>query len=146
MVHQESGFAKAVLEELLTQRKREDAGLLWKNLRLDWVRNWDHNCQTGVLLSRLQHTGKSPGIPTNTSFLLVVGDMLTLWSDHAELTSCEPVVLWRYLTALHHRRRAIDWIENSGTSHWPELTPALVNNNTVCSTYLRENILDLLAR
>lgn len=56
------------------------------------------------------------------------------------------MVLWRYLTALHDRRRVIDWIENSGASQWPELTPALVNNHTVCSTYLRENILDLLAR
>lgn len=56
------------------------------------------------------------------------------------------MVLWRYLTALHDCRRVIDWIENSGASKWPELTPALVNDHTVCSTYLRENILDLLAR
>lgn len=56
------------------------------------------------------------------------------------------MVLWRYLTALHDHRRVIDWIENSGASQWPELTPALVNDHTVCSTYLRENILDLLAR
>lgn len=60
------------------------------------------------------------------------------------------MVLWRYLTALHDRCRVISWIdsggENSGASQWPELTPALVNDHTVCSTYLRENILDLLAR
>lgn len=84
MVHQESGSAEEVLEELLGQRKREDAGPLWKKLRLDWVRNWDQNCQTAVLLSRLQHTGRvhtsqpSPNASfLNTSFLLVVGDMLT---------------------------------------------------------------------
>lgn len=79
MVHQESGSAEEVLEELLGQRKREDAGPLWKKLRLDWVRNWDQNCQTAVLLSRLQHTGRvqtsQPSL--NTSFLLVFGDMLT---------------------------------------------------------------------
>lgn len=84
MVHQESGSAEEVLEGLLGQRKREDAGPLWKKLRLDWVRNWDQNCQTAVLLSRLQHTGRvhmsqpSPNASfLNTSFLLVVGDMLT---------------------------------------------------------------------
>lgn len=58
-------------------------------------------------------------------------------------------MLWRYLTALHDQHRVVDWIQNretSDTSHWPELTPELVNNNTVCSTYMRENILDLLAR
>lgn len=58
--------------------------------------------------------------------------------------------MWRYLTALHDQRRVVDWIdwngETSGASRWPELTPELVNNNTVCSTYMRENILDLLAR
>lgn len=87
MVHQESGSPDEVLEELLRRRKREDAEPLWKNLRLDWVRNWDQNCQTAVLLSRLQHTGRvpmsqpsvNPSMP-NTFFFLVVVDMLTLLS------------------------------------------------------------------
>lgn len=61
MTHQESGSAEEVLGELLKQRRREDAGLLWKKLRLDWVRNWDHNSQTAILLSRLHHTGRRPG-------------------------------------------------------------------------------------
>lgn len=76
MVHQESGSAEEVLEELLGQRRREDTGPLWKKLRLDWVRNWDENCQTAVLLSRLQHTGRVQ-TSHNTLFLLVVGDLLT---------------------------------------------------------------------
>lgn len=80
MVHEESGSAEELLEELLSQRKREDAGPLWKNLRLDWVRHWDHNCQTAVLLSRLQHTGRvpTPRPSVNASFLntsyLLVGE------------------------------------------------------------------------
>lgn len=84
MVLQDSGSAEEVLEEMLRERKREDAGLLWKKLRLDWVRNWDHDCQTAVLLSRLQHTGRVPATQPsvnasllNTSFLLIVVDMLT---------------------------------------------------------------------
>lgn len=66
------------------------------------------------------------------------------------MSSCDSAVLWHYLTALHDRRRVVDWInwhqETSSAPRWPELTPELVNNNTACSTYMRENILDLLAR
>ncbi|XP_041795524.1 spatacsin isoform X2 [Chelmon rostratus] len=123
MICREAGGGEEVLEELVGQKRSEENRGLWRNLRLDWVRNWDQSCQTAVLLSRLQHT---------------------------ELSSCDSAMLWRYLTALHDRRRVVDWIdwnsETSGASWWPELTPELVNNNTVCSTYMRENILDLLAR
>uniref|UniRef100_A0A8C2Z1E5 SPG11 vesicle trafficking associated, spatacsin n=1 Tax=Cyclopterus lumpus TaxID=8103 RepID=A0A8C2Z1E5_CYCLU len=116
-----------LLEELVGQRRsaveeEEQKAGLWRNLRLDWVRNWDPSCQTAVLLSRLHHT---------------------------EVTSCDPAVLWRYLTALHDQRRVVDWIQNQqtpGGSRWPELTPELVDDNTACSAYMREEILDLLAR
>ncbi|KAM7415261.1 hypothetical protein PAMA_019875 [Pampus argenteus] len=124
MIRREAG-GEELLEELVRRRRpeeEEEEEGLWKNLRLDWVRNWDQSSQTAVLLSRLQHT---------------------------ELSSCDSAVLWRYLTSLHDQRRVIDWIQNSETSGapwWPELTPELVNDNTVCSSYMRENILDLLAR
>uniref|UniRef100_A0A3Q3QXR4 Spatacsin C-terminal domain-containing protein n=1 Tax=Monopterus albus TaxID=43700 RepID=A0A3Q3QXR4_MONAL len=111
-----------VLEELVGQRSSDKEGGLWRNLRLDWVRNWDQSCQTAILLSRLQHT---------------------------ELSYCDSAVLWRYLTALHDQHRVVSWVqtmETSEASRWPELTPELVNNNTECSTYMREIILDLLAR
>lgn len=74
--------------------------------------------------------------------------MLTSFSP-LELRACDASVLWRYLTALHDQRRVVDWIQNtetSGTPRWPDLTPELVNDSTACSSYMRENILDLLAR
>uniref|UniRef100_A0A665VVE9 Spatacsin C-terminal domain-containing protein n=1 Tax=Echeneis naucrates TaxID=173247 RepID=A0A665VVE9_ECHNA len=111
-----------LLEQLVGQRRPDVDGGLWRNLRLDWVSNWDQNSQTAILLSRLQHT---------------------------ELSSCDSAVLWRYLTALHDQRRVVGWIQNqeaAEASLWPELTPEMVNDNTLCSSYLRENILDLLAR
>lgn len=52
------GDGEEVLKELLEQRRPEEMGDLWRNLRLDWVRNWDQSCQTAVLLSRLNHRGK----------------------------------------------------------------------------------------
>ncbi|XP_075941335.1 spatacsin isoform X3 [Anarhichas minor] len=124
MVHREAGGGgEEVLEELVGHRRSEgERAGLWRNLKLDWVRNWDQSCQTAVLLSRLHHT---------------------------EVTSCDSAVLWRYLTALHDQRRVVDWIQNQeapGGSRWPELTPELVNDNTVCSSYMREEILDLLVR
>ncbi|XP_069570605.1 spatacsin [Brachyistius frenatus] len=118
---EEKGGEQLLKELVGPRRSREEEGI-WRNLRLDWVRNWDQSCQTAILLSRLHHT---------------------------ELSSCDPSVLWRYLTALHDQQRAVDWIlnrETSGAPQWPELTPELVNSSTVCSTYMRENILDLLAR
>lgn len=62
MVHQEAGCGgDEVLEDLLGPKRSEEDGVLWRNLRLDWVRNWDQSCQTAVLLSRLQHTGRLDG-------------------------------------------------------------------------------------
>ncbi|KAL4003977.1 malate synthase [Sarotherodon galilaeus] len=122
------GGGEEVLKELEVQRRpreeeeEEERGGLWRKLRLDWVKNWDQSCRTAILLSRLQY---------------------------AELRACDASVLWRYLTALHDQRRVVDWIQNtetSGAPRWPDLTPELVNDSTACSSYMRENILDLLAR
>lgn len=55
-MNQEGGAE--VLKELLDHRRPEEKEELWRNLRLDWVRNWDLSCQMAVLLSRLSHTGK----------------------------------------------------------------------------------------
>ncbi|XP_037539687.1 spatacsin [Nematolebias whitei] len=118
--HEEGG--EEVLKELLDHRIPEEKEELWRNLRLDWVRNWDLSCQTSVFLSRLNHT---------------------------EVSCCDSAVLWRYLTALHDQQRAVDWIQTQRTatsSCWPEITPELVNNHMACSTLMKENILDLLAR
>lgn len=58
MVNKE-GSSKEFLEKLHEQRKNEEREGLWRNLRLDWIRNWDQGSRTAVLLSRMQHTGKS---------------------------------------------------------------------------------------
>ncbi|KAM6937910.1 LOW QUALITY PROTEIN: spatacsin [Xenentodon cancila] len=110
--------SEGLLKEALDSSRPEEGGGLWRNVRLDWVRNWDQSCRTAILLSRHQHL---------------------------ELSCVEPSVLWRYLTGLHHLHWVVDWIQGK-ESCWPEITPELVNDNTVCSTPMKENILDLLAR
>lgn len=58
------GGGEEVLKELEVQRRpredeEEERGGLWRILRLDWVKNWDQSCRTAVLLSRLQHAGRT---------------------------------------------------------------------------------------
>ncbi|KAM9376936.1 spatacsin isoform 2-T2 [Pholidichthys leucotaenia] len=123
LVLKEGGNEEALMEAVeLRGPQEEQSGGLWRRLRLDWVRNWDQNSRTNIVLSRLRHT---------------------------ELSSCDASVLWRYLTALHDQNQVVDWIENGGYTsgtRWPELTPELVNDDTVCSGYMREDVLDRLAR
>ncbi|XP_058264105.1 spatacsin isoform X1 [Hemibagrus wyckioides] len=97
------------------------------SVRLDWVRHWDNDTQKSVLLSRLP--------------------------DHL-LGSCDPAVLWSYLTSLHDQDRVTAWLthiatkdcESTAASKWPVLTADVVDGNTYCSDYMKDQILDILAR
>ncbi|KAL2093283.1 hypothetical protein ACEWY4_010595 [Coilia grayii] len=94
-------------------------------MRLDWVRNWDGYTQTSVLLSQ----------------------------DKLPKSSCESEVLWTYLTSHHEHQRVTEWIESlvsdtnaCTSSSWPALTADIVSSNTQSNVFLRNLILDLLAR
>ncbi|KAK2834753.1 hypothetical protein Q7C36_015454 [Tachysurus vachellii] len=93
------------------------------SVRLDWIRHWDNETQQSVLLSRLP--------------------------DHL-LDTCDPAVLWSYLTSLHDQDRVTAWLtqdrESAAASKWPALTAAVVDGNTYCSDYMKDQILDMLAR
>ncbi|XP_067874312.1 spatacsin isoform X2 [Heterodontus francisci] len=90
---------------------------------LDWARWWDKVAKERIQLSRE--------------------------SDIA-IQSCEPEVLWTYLTSRHCWAKICDWIETFQSSelsaNWLPLTPNTVNQNTYCSSYMRNEILDKLAR
>ncbi|XP_072528335.1 spatacsin isoform X2 [Salminus brasiliensis] len=94
---------------------------------LDWVRHWDNKTQRTVLLSRL---------------------------PESLLGTCDPAVLWSYLTSLHDQTRITAWLtsiaaqarENTAAPKWPALTAAVVDGHTRCSGYMRDQILDMLAR
>lgn len=156
MDHQEGG--EEVLKELLGHRRPEEKEELWRNLRLDWVKNWDLSCQTAVLLSRLQHTGKERA-RTRPAAALPAPQVCVCSNRPPEQDPCgvcppelscgDAAVLWRYLTALHDQQRVVDWLQAQRTgspSCWPEITPQLVNEHTACSTSMKETVLDLLAR
>ncbi|XP_060770567.1 spatacsin isoform X2 [Neoarius graeffei] len=116
-----------LLQEILHEPSSCSVQSLVGSVRLDWVRHWDNDTQESVLLSRLP--------------------------NHL-LGSCDPAVLWSYLTSLHDQDRVTAWLtysathdcESTAASKWPALTAAVVDGNTYCSDYMKDQILDMLAR
>ncbi|KAL2300863.1 hypothetical protein Nmel_013756 [Mimus melanotis] len=93
---------------------------------LDWAQWWDELVQEMILL---------PSKPRQ------------------ELHSCSPEALWMHLTAQHDWVSVCSWIEEAEPSQarcaraaWPPLSPDIVDRSTLCSTYMRQDILTQLAR
>ncbi|KAL9837567.1 LOW QUALITY PROTEIN: spatacsin-like [Geothlypis trichas] len=79
--------------------------------------------------------------------------VLLPWQAQQELKSCSAEVLWMHLTAQHDWLRICSWIEESepsqapcGRAAWPPLSPDIVDRSTLCSPYMRQDILNKLAR
>ncbi|XP_061669465.1 spatacsin isoform X2 [Syngnathoides biaculeatus] len=123
VLHEEAAGGADVLDELLGRNtsEQEEAGL-WQEVRLDWVMNWERSSRAAILLSRQQHY---------------------------ELGWCDGAVLWCHMTSFHNRAALVSWTESgeaSGAARWPKLTAEVVNSSTLSSRFLREEILDTLAR
>uniref|UniRef100_A0A669PJX5 SPG11 vesicle trafficking associated, spatacsin n=1 Tax=Phasianus colchicus TaxID=9054 RepID=A0A669PJX5_PHACC len=122
---QDSSKHLATLESLLDHDGR------WVPSRevrvmLNWAQWWDELLQDLILLPRKQGQ---------------------------ELATCNPEALWMHLTAQHNWLSITSWIEefepnhsSCGQSKWPPLTASIVDQNTLCSGYMRNDILNKLAR
>ncbi|XP_072481651.1 spatacsin isoform X2 [Notamacropus eugenii] len=95
---------------------------------LNWAQWWDCPTRESILLPR-----RSSG----------------------DLKSCSPQVLWMHLTAHHDRSSVFSWMEelqaqdgcaSPEQAQWPPLTADIIDENTRCSSSLRNEILDKLAR
>eukprot|EP00062_Callorhinchus_milii_P002122 gi/632938017/ref/XP_007903423.1/ PREDICTED: spatacsin [Callorhinchus milii] len=90
---------------------------------LDWAKWWDEASKERIQLSRESNTA---------------------------MHSCSPEVLWSHLTSRHCWSKLCAWIETPQSAespeNWPLLTQETVNQNTLCSSYMRNEILDKLAR
>ncbi|XP_016156287.1 PREDICTED: spatacsin [Ficedula albicollis] len=93
---------------------------------LNWAHWWDELVQEMILLPR---------------------------KPRQELKSCSAEALWMHLTAQHDWGSISSWIEESqpsqapcGPAAWPPLSPDIVDRSTLCSTYMRQDILNKLAR
>ncbi|NXL62868.1 SPTCS protein, partial [Chordeiles acutipennis] len=96
----------------------------------NWAQWWDEPVQEMILLPRKPRQGK-----------------------YSELKTCNPEVLWMHLTAQHDWLNICSWIEESepnqtlcGQTTWPPLTPDVIDRSTLCSRYMRDDILNKLAR
>lgn len=73
---------------------------------------------------------------------------------HIEYKAHSPDSLWRYLTARHDWSNISLWIEEfqtqeTGPPHqnkWPPLSADIIDQNTCCNNYMKNKILDKLAR
>uniref|UniRef100_A0A8C5JPC0 SPG11 vesicle trafficking associated, spatacsin n=1 Tax=Junco hyemalis TaxID=40217 RepID=A0A8C5JPC0_JUNHY len=103
----------------------------------------------------------SPGAPRLTLTLSwalcwepLLQDMVLLpWRAQQELKSCSAEVLWMHATAQHDWLRICSWVEEAepsqapcGSAAWPPLSPDIVDRSTLCSPYMRQDILNKLAR
>ncbi|XP_027544005.1 spatacsin [Neopelma chrysocephalum] len=122
---QELSSHTAVLDSVLGwDRHRAPSRRL--RVMLDWAQWWDEPTQEMILLPR---------------------------KPRQELKTCSPEVLWMHLTAQHDWLSVCSWIEESepsqalcGAAAWPPLTADMVDQNTLCSSYMRHEILNKLAR
>uniref|UniRef100_A0A8C1YXW8 SPG11 vesicle trafficking associated, spatacsin n=1 Tax=Cyprinus carpio TaxID=7962 RepID=A0A8C1YXW8_CYPCA len=114
--------SRRLLQEITQEADSSPCGSLLDPVRLDWVRYWDRDTQSSILLSRLQPSAQG---------------------------SWDASVLWSYLTSLHDGVRASAWVCSSTAAdapRWPALAPHIINHRSRCGRYLRDQILDLLAR
>ncbi|XP_058397458.1 spatacsin isoform X4 [Diceros bicornis minor] len=119
---------KSVLDSFLEYDHKDKFNKQDHRIVLNWAQWWNHITQESILLPRI-----SP----------------------EEYKSYSPEALWRYLTARHDWLSIIMWIgefqtQNSCASlqqnKWPPLTVDVIDHNTCCNNYMRNEILDKLAR
>ncbi|XP_065544877.1 spatacsin isoform X2 [Lathamus discolor] len=114
----------AVLDSLSCDRHRVPNRRV--RVMFNWAQWWDELIQEMILLPR---------------------------KPRQELKTCNPEVLWMHLTAQHDWLNICSWIEESepsqalcGEANWPPLTPDIIDRNMLCSSYMRNDILNKLAR
>ncbi|XP_048188243.1 spatacsin [Perognathus longimembris pacificus] len=118
---------KSVLDSFLKCDHKDELNKEDHRIVLNWAQWWDRPTQEYILLPRM-----SP----------------------KDYKSYSPEALWRYLTARHDWLSITLWtgefqsLENdvSLENKWPLLTVDIIDQNTCCNNYMRNEILDKLAR
>ncbi|XP_045142394.1 spatacsin [Echinops telfairi] len=118
---------KSVLDSVLKCNK-DECNKQDLRMVLNWAQWWDQQTQESILLPRI---------------------------STEDYKSYSPEALWRHLTAHHDWLNISLWIrelqsQDSGASlqqnKWPPLTVDVIDQNTCCNNYMRNEILDKLAR
>ncbi|XP_075386621.1 spatacsin isoform X2 [Tenrec ecaudatus] len=118
---------RSVLDSVLKCNK-DECNKQDPRMMLNWAQWWDQQTQESILLPRI---------------------------STEDYKSYSPEALWRRLTAHHDWLNISLWIgelqsQDSGASlqqnKWPPLTVDVIEQNTCCNNYMRNDILDELAR
>ncbi|XP_004861775.1 spatacsin [Heterocephalus glaber] len=119
---------KSVLDSFLKYDHKDEFNKQDHKIALNWAQWWDQPTEEYMLLPRI-----SP----------------------EEYKSYSPETLWRYLTAHHDWLSITLWIGEFQTQEnymslqqnkWPPLTSDVIDQNTCCNNYMKNAILDKLAR
>ncbi|XP_036040179.1 LOW QUALITY PROTEIN: spatacsin [Onychomys torridus] len=118
---------KPVLDTFLKCDQKDEFNEQDHRIALNWAHWWDQQTQECILLPRI-----SP----------------------EEYKACSPDALWKYLTVRHDWSNLSLWIEEFQTQEtvppqqnkWPPLSADIIDQNTCCNRYMRNKILDKLAR
>nr|XP_041574240.1 spatacsin [Taeniopygia guttata] len=147
------------VESLYSESFQENKETQFLSRCSPWRREQELSGPRAVLSSQLGWG--SPAVPRLTVTLswalcwdqLLQELLLLPWRARQELKSCSPEVLWMHLTAQHDWLSICSWIEESepsqapsGPAAWPPLSPDIVDRSTLCSPYMRQDILNKLAR
>ncbi|XP_010142999.1 PREDICTED: spatacsin-like, partial [Buceros rhinoceros silvestris] len=115
----------AAVLDLLLNSNRHRAHKRRVRVMFNWAQWWDELTREMILLPRKPRQGKT----------------------------CNPEVLWMHLTAQHDWLNICSWIEESepnradgGQANWPPLTADIIDRNMLCSSSMRNDILNKLAR
>ncbi|XP_074011775.1 spatacsin [Numenius arquata] len=115
----------AVLDSLLSRDRRRPHNRRVR-VMFNWAQWWDELSQEMILLPK---------------------------KPHQDLKTCNPEVLWMHLTAQHDWPNICSWLEEwqpdqpwRGQAPWPPLTPDVIDRSMLCSSYMRNDILNELAR
>ncbi|XP_049755033.1 spatacsin [Elephas maximus indicus] len=118
---------KSILDSVLKYHK-DEFNKQEHRIVLNWAQWWDQLTQESILLPRI---------------------------STEDYKSYSPEALWRHLTARHDWLSISLWIEEFHTqdsyaslqqNKWPPLTVDVIDQSTCCNSYMRNKILDNLAR
>uniref|UniRef100_A0A8C5P045 SPG11, spatacsin vesicle trafficking associated n=1 Tax=Jaculus jaculus TaxID=51337 RepID=A0A8C5P045_JACJA len=118
---------KSVVDTFLKYDHKDELNKQDHRIALNWAQWWDQPTQEHILLPKI---------------------------NPEEHKSYSPEVLWRYLTARHDWLSITLWtgeFQNQEAvslqqNKWPPLTVNVIDQNTCCNSYMRNEILNKLAR
>ncbi|NXS98172.1 SPTCS protein, partial [Jacana jacana] len=126
---------RAVLDSVLSCDRRRVHNRRVR-VMFNWAQWWDQQIQEMILLPKTPRQGKYSGT-----------------KELNYLKTSSPEVLWMHLTAQHDWPNISSWLEEwepdqpwCAQAHWPPLTPDTIDRSMLCSSYMRNDILNQLAR